>query len=228
MITHGFGCTTSDGTPFSSKHGDLETEHFNRETKGTAGPFRSGYSTDMHAVNRWIKTSHCHAKIRKAVKTQFRIYTSSVHKELTPKNKKLHHDHVNALKKKLQDYNDEPFKPGPARNLVTGKEIDVAVINGLLSAPEKGDRKYKAFTRDVFVTGAKKIFDTISKNKIDTGIVVKKTKCKIIDVLREDKQAFGLIISKCGSKEEGFSFPMFYYPLSIIHLPRKFKCSVDY
>ena len=33
-------------------------------------------------------------------------------------------------------------------------------------------------------------------------------------MLREDKQAF-IIISKCGSRAEGFSFPMTYYPLSI-------------
>ena len=31
------------GEPFSSIHGDLMTELFNRETKGTAGPFRSGF-----------------------------------------------------------------------------------------------------------------------------------------------------------------------------------------
>lgn len=42
-----------------------------------------------------------------------------------------------------------------------------------------------------------------------------KKKCKKVDVLEEDKKAFGLIISKCQSKEEGFSFPMTYFPLSI-------------
>ena len=102
LKTHGFGCTTSDTAKFAAKHGNLETEHFNRETKGTAGPFRSGYSANIHAVNRWIKTTHCHAKIRTSVKSQFRIFTSSVHKELTPKNKKLHFDHVQGLKKNFE------------------------------------------------------------------------------------------------------------------------------
>ena len=59
LVSHGFGCTTTRGR-FSTKHGDLETEHFNRETKGTAGPFRSGYSTNIHTVNCWIKTAHIH------------------------------------------------------------------------------------------------------------------------------------------------------------------------
>ena len=215
LTTHGFGCTTSDKAHFATKHGDLETEHFNRETKGTAAPFRSGYSTNMHAVNRWIKTTHCHAKIRKAVKKQFRIFTSSVHKELTPKNRRLHHDHVVALKTKLREYRAEPFKPGPARNIVTGKEIDTSIVNGLLNAADKGDAQLKKFTHDVFVAGTKNIFNTITKNSIKTGIVTKKKPCKTVDILKEDKQVFGLIISKCASKEEGFSFPMTYYPLPI-------------
>ena len=105
LVDNGFGCTSSEGARFATKHGDLETEHFNRETKGTAGPFRSGYSTNMHAVNRWIKTAHCHATLRKAVKKQFRILTSSKHKEMTLKNKKIHASHVQSLKQKLRDYN---------------------------------------------------------------------------------------------------------------------------
>ena len=66
----------------------LVTEHFNRETKGTAGPFRSGYSTDQQALNRWIKTSHIHSKVRVAVKMKFSLYTFSTHKELTIRNKR--------------------------------------------------------------------------------------------------------------------------------------------
>ena len=88
LIKFGFGCTNTETEMFNTKHGDLETEHFNRETKGTAGPFRSGYSTDIHAVNRWIKTSHIHAKLRKTIKKHFRLFTSSVHEEMTPRNKK--------------------------------------------------------------------------------------------------------------------------------------------
>ena len=43
LVTKGFGASTT-GEPFSSIHGDLITEYFNRTTKGTAGPFRAGYS----------------------------------------------------------------------------------------------------------------------------------------------------------------------------------------
>ena len=79
LSIYGHG-STSTGLPFSAIHGDLVTEHFNRETKGTAGPFRSGFSTDLRALNRWIKTSHIHSKLRVAVKKKFRLYTSSTHK----------------------------------------------------------------------------------------------------------------------------------------------------
>ena len=48
------------GSHFSGLHGDLMTELFNKETKGTAGPFRSGYSTDMQSVYTWVRTSHIH------------------------------------------------------------------------------------------------------------------------------------------------------------------------
>ena len=41
------------GQSFSTIHGDLITELFNGQTKGTAGPFRAGFSTDIGVVNSW-------------------------------------------------------------------------------------------------------------------------------------------------------------------------------
>ena len=46
------------GDKFSSIHGDLITKVFNGETKRQAGPHRSGFSTNVDAVNTWIKTTH--------------------------------------------------------------------------------------------------------------------------------------------------------------------------
>ena len=53
----------------------------------------------------------------------------------------------------------------------------------MLDAPENGNRQYKKFVDDVFVTGSKTIFETISKNKIPTGMEKTKKKCKRVDVL---------------------------------------------
>ena len=46
----GFGASLS-GKRFTSIHGDLVTELFNKQTKDTAGPFRAGFSTDVAVVN---------------------------------------------------------------------------------------------------------------------------------------------------------------------------------
>ena len=60
LTMRGFGASIS-GQSFSSIHGNLVTEYFNRTTKGTAGPFRTGFSTNTDAVNNWIKTIHIHS-----------------------------------------------------------------------------------------------------------------------------------------------------------------------
>ena len=53
------------GDKFSAIHGDLMTELFNRETKGTSGPFRCGFSADIDGVNTWVNTIHINALLRK-------------------------------------------------------------------------------------------------------------------------------------------------------------------
>ena len=55
----GFGGSTG-GEPFSSIHGDLITELFNKETKGAGGPFRAGFNTNIEAVDTWVKAIHIH------------------------------------------------------------------------------------------------------------------------------------------------------------------------
>ena len=123
VISNGYGASSS-GESFSTIHGDLVTEHFNKETKGTAGPFRSGYSTAIYAVNKWIKTSHIHSKMQTMLWKNLKVFTSQAHKETTPGNKRLHFEHVRSLKAKLKQNNVNIFRGGPARNLTTGREID--------------------------------------------------------------------------------------------------------
>ena len=123
VISKGYGASSS-GDSFSTIHGDLVTEHFNKETKGTAEPFRSGYSTAIYAVNKWIKTSHIHSKMRTMLRKSLKVFTSQVHKEMTPGNKRLHFEHVRSLKAELKQNNVNIFRGGPARNLTTGREID--------------------------------------------------------------------------------------------------------
>ena len=91
------------GDPFSTIPGDLITELFNKETKGTGGPFRAGFSTNIEAVNKWVRTIHIHAKLRKMVRTTLHIKSSSKHKEVTNRGRKLHHQHVTHACNKSQE-----------------------------------------------------------------------------------------------------------------------------
>ena len=141
-------------------------------------------------------TSTDRGKLRKIVKDKFRLVTSSSHKEMTPKNK-IRHDHEQNLKSQLDDYNAEPFTSGAARNMVTGKEINPVVIDGLLGAAEKGDKKYKTFIEERLIKGEKSIFTPIKRANIKTGNKCMTKKLKKGIVLIEEKQAFGVMVAKC-------------------------------
>ena len=89
LMERGFEASIT-GQKFSSIHGDLITELFNKQTKGTSAPFRSGFSTDFEAVNRWISTIHIHCKLREALRKELVIKTSSTHKESNYGSRKTH------------------------------------------------------------------------------------------------------------------------------------------
>ena len=55
----GFG-TSLTGYVFSGIHSDLVTEPFIKETKGTSGHFRRGFSTDIDSVNISVNTINIH------------------------------------------------------------------------------------------------------------------------------------------------------------------------
>lgn len=70
----GFGASIG-GEKFSSIHGDLVTELFSKETKGTAGPFRAGFSTNTEAVNTCVRTIHLHNNLHKTFREQLIMKT---------------------------------------------------------------------------------------------------------------------------------------------------------
>lgn len=55
--------------------GEMVTEYFNKEIKGTAGPFHSGFSADTHAVNDWIR--HINTYLRQAFWTALSVKPSA-------------------------------------------------------------------------------------------------------------------------------------------------------
>ena len=181
----GIGANYS-GSKFAAVHGDLVTEYFNRETKGTAGPFRQGYSTNIASTNKWVNTIHIHAKLRMAMRDKVNIKTPSTHKELTDGPKKRHYKDVLSLKETLKSYKANLFDNGPAKFITTGVEANSKTIQGLLQAPEKGNKEFLKFVEDRLIKKTKSIYSPISKQKIDTGMKKNTKSPRAISVLKED------------------------------------------
>ena len=203
------------GDQFSSLHGDLYTELFNKETKSTCGPFRSGFSTSNESVNNWVQTIHIHSEMRIALRKMLKHKTSSKHKEMTTDGKSLHKKHVDNLKQKLIGYGVDLFSGGAPRNIPTGVEIDEDVVNDVLRAPKVGENQFNKFVEDRLVKGRIGFFTPIKRNNLKTGIIKSKMIPKVQTIMKEDCHAFGVIAAKAVSLEEAFAYPITSVPLAI-------------
>ena len=85
----------------------------------------------------------------------------------------------------------------------------------MLRANEVGNSKLNVFIEERLVDGVKNFYVPIPKVKLNTGIIKKKKKPRAAEVLKEDKQAFGLLVGKAISNAEAFSYPLTTYSLSI-------------
>ena len=200
MIKAGIGESLS-GDNFSSILGDLITEVFNGETKQQAGPHRSDFSTNVDAVNTWIKTTNIHTKLRKKFNDTIRLTTDTHHKETTQNKMKRHSQHVKNLKDQLKKYNNNSFGDGPAKQLTTGKISDAKLIQGLLGAEKIGNSNYLEFVTEKLVKETKKFSDPIKKTNLDTGIK-RKLRANKASAIKEDRQAFRIFLSENIDLEE--------------------------
>ena len=124
---------------------------------------------------------------------------------------------MTSLKDALKSYNTNPFDKGPAKAFTSGVELNSKVIKGLLKAPTLGNEKFLECVNSRLIEQTKSIYAPIKRQNIDTGMKkIKKTPRKIT-VLKEDVQAFGLLVEKAVSLEEAFSYPITSLPLSIAH-----------
>ena len=102
--------------------------------------------TNVDAVNTWVETTqttHSHAKMRQVLAQKIKQAANSVHKETTKGAKSLHNRHVKSLVSKLNDYGVEPFE-GVAKELSTGKEIDIEIITDMINADVLGTNYSKS------------------------------------------------------------------------------------
>ena len=217
LIANGFGGSLS-GQKFSSKHGDLIIETtINREVKVRGGPMQGGFSTNTDAVDTFIKTSHVIAKLRFIMNKKLGPLSSATHKETTPGAKKTHEKTIKRMVSGLDNILD-PFAPGPARHMKTGVLIDENVIQGLMKSTDVGERFLKDFIEDRITNNTESrisFFAPISNPKIRTGLEKKAKEAKVINVLKEDKQAFGLLVGKFTSSEEVHRHPLTSLPLAL-------------
>ncbi len=107
------------------------------------------------------------------------------------------------------------IQDGPARHITTGKEIDCQIVSDMLKAPEIGQAKCKEFIKDRLVTGEVDFFQPIKCVKLKTGLAKQIKKQKCVSILKEDRQAFGSMLSQSIDLEEALPFPLTSVPLSI-------------
>ena len=139
------------GQPFSAINGDLVTEIFNGQIKRQARSHASGFSTNIDRVNDWVNTANIHAQIKAVFLGKLRLTTTSQHKECTPNSRRLHYDHLKALKQQLRQYGIEPFASCRAGDITTGVELPRNLIKGLIDADIIGDKSYNVFVQERLV-----------------------------------------------------------------------------
>ena len=217
LTLNGFGGSLS-GQPFSTKHGDLIIERtINREVKVRGGPMQGGYSTSLSAMNKFVKNTHHLAKLRAALRRKLNVLTSSKHKETTSSGKRIHENTITQMVRQLRRYLN-PFDDGPVRNFKTGAIIDDKIVHGLLNSTELGEKLLQEFIKNRLLPSENQqvsFFTPIKNPKIDTGLKKTKTTPKVINVLKEDKQAFGILVGKSISLEEAHSYPLTSVPLAL-------------
>ena len=151
-----------------------------------------------------MKNSHLLAKLRSVLKERIHLLTSSKHKETTLGARKKHENMIKRLVTKLEEVLD-PFSSGPAKNIKSGVLLDDLIVKGLLKSDEIGEKHLQDFILKrikVNENDAVSFFAPIKNPKLKTGLEVKVREAKVINQLKEDKQAFGLLEAKEMSPEE--------------------------
>ena len=97
--------------------------------------------------------------------------------------------------------------------MVTGAEVPVSIVNGLLSSREKGEECLKQFIEKRLTSRKKGFYEPIKRSGIQITIE-KRKKPREISILKEDRQALGLFVAKYPDKKEAFSYPLTTYPLA--------------
>jgi len=97
----------------------------------------------------------------------------------------------------------------------SGEEIHESVRKDMVSAPVVGNTLFLSFLNERLKTRKSSFFSRITNPKLNTGVVKKMKPKKVLDVMKEDRQAFGVLVAKSISLEEAFKFPVTSVPLAV-------------
>ena len=104
-----------------------------------------------------------------------------------------------------------PLSSGPAKNIKYGVLLDDLIVKGLSKSDQTGEKHLQDFILDrikVNENNAVSFFAPIKNPKLKTGFEVKVREAKVINQLKEEKQALGLLVAKEISPEEVYSYPL--------------------
>ena len=133
------------------------------------------------------------------LRKKLNAFTSQVHKEMKPGNKRLYFEDAWSLKANLKQYKVNSFGDGSTRILTTGREINEEVIDGLPHV------RFSAFVQDRLEEGKKSFFKPICKARLKNGNEKKKKISKSLTVLK----VVGLLGNKAEKLAETFKYPMY-------------------
>ena len=98
----------------------------------------------------------------------------------------------------------------------TGAVLDEKIVSGLLHSDGIGEKCLSRFIDERIKTVAANrvsFFAFIQNMKIDTGLKNAKKMLHAVNVMKEEKQAFGLLVGKFSSAEEALAYPLTSIPL---------------
>ena len=101
---------------------------------------------------------------------------------------------------------------------MTGVEIDVNIVSDLLLSTEIGNERFtKSVEERMKAPEEKRIdfFANIPKSKIRIGLEKVKVKNNTLDVIKEDRQAFRLLVGKVQTPSEVEKYPLTTVPLAM-------------
>ena len=134
--------------------------------------------------------------------------STSVHKEITRGSQSEHEKVVNRLIETLDSLMGPFSQDIKARNMNTGAVLDEKIVPGLLHSDGIGEKCLSRFIDEPITTvGANSVscFAPIQNTKIDTGLKNAKKMSPAVNVMKEEKQAFGLLVGKFSSAEEALA-----------------------